>query len=387
MKKSIFIFSFVIALTVSCKNNSSEKENNVTTIDSAAIVANKEAIDDSLSYVECINKQAQFSNIVYADYETQPVYAQKGKDAADDPAIWVNKKNPQKSLIIGTNKKHGLHLYDLKGTELQFIKIGKINNADVAYNFSYNNEKIDIVAGTNRTNNTVVVYKINNEALLLDTVPICTINSKLTDIYGFCMLHNPKNNTYFAILNNTGGQLEQWELKSTEKGIEPILTYEFKVNSQCEGMVADNESNTLYVGVEGEGIFKFTYSEAGISQGEMLNQSSQKTNTNITYDIEGLAIYKHKNKKYLIASIQGSFSYAIFDLDKNAYVSSFVIKESENIDGVEETDGLDISSQSFGTEFPDGIFVVQDGFNSENNEKLPQNFKIVSASKIIPFFN
>ena len=43
--------------------------------------------------------------------ETPPVVT--GDDAADDPAIWVNRANPALSLIFGTDKKSGIYVYDL----------------------------------------------------------------------------------------------------------------------------------------------------------------------------------------------------------------------------------------------------------------------------------
>ena len=50
---------------------------------------------------------------VMAKAETAPVAS--GDDAADDPAIWVNPDDPLKSLIVGTDKKNGLVVYDLSG--------------------------------------------------------------------------------------------------------------------------------------------------------------------------------------------------------------------------------------------------------------------------------
>ena len=61
--------------------------------------------------------------------ETEPM-AGVG-DRADDPAIWVSDTDDQPSLILGTNKDEGLHVYDLSGKELQFLNVGAINNVDV----------------------------------------------------------------------------------------------------------------------------------------------------------------------------------------------------------------------------------------------------------------
>ncbi len=92
--------------------------------------------------------------------------------------------------------------------------------------------------------------------------------------------------------------------------------------------------------------------------------------------------YAPQGKGYLIASSQGNFSYAIFErAGENNYITSFRIV-SGIIDGAEETDGIDVTNLSAGKAFSSGLFVVQDGFNFDSDEKQPQNFKFVSWDKI-----
>ena len=71
------------------------------------------------------------NDAVVVDYvaETKP-FNYVG-DAADDPAIWVNELNPQQWLIFGTDKRKGIHVYSLDGTELGFSELGATNNVDV----------------------------------------------------------------------------------------------------------------------------------------------------------------------------------------------------------------------------------------------------------------
>lgn len=51
--------------------------------------------------------------------ETEPVLT--SDDAANDPAIWLHPTDFTLSTIIGTDKQNSLYVYDLTGTELQFI--------------------------------------------------------------------------------------------------------------------------------------------------------------------------------------------------------------------------------------------------------------------------
>src|SRR5262245_2622344 len=38
---------------------------------------------------------------------------------ADDPAIWVNRRNSKQSLVVGTGKDAGILVYDLSGRLVQ----------------------------------------------------------------------------------------------------------------------------------------------------------------------------------------------------------------------------------------------------------------------------
>src|SRR5687767_6068709 len=67
---------------------------------------------------------------VMASAETPPVGTQ-ARDAADDPAIWVDPNDRKRGVIIGTDKQAGLYVYDLTGKQLQYLPGGKPNNVDL----------------------------------------------------------------------------------------------------------------------------------------------------------------------------------------------------------------------------------------------------------------
>ena len=115
--------------------------------------------------------------------------------------------------------------------------------------------------------------------------------------------------------------------------------------------------------------------------------NSSEENPNFKYDIEGLAIYATDSVNgYLIASSQGNYSYAVFERQgDNRYIGSFRIVGGQ-IDGVEETDGIDVSNVPLGADYPAGIFVVQDGYNYENEKLVSQNYKYISWEKIEALF-
>ena len=106
-------------------------------------------------------------HIVPAIDETPQVIS-KG-DAADDPAIWLNKLNPNRSLVFGTDKRSGIYTYNLKGEKISYTEIGDINNIDVRTMDVTDDDGNDIgsysfIFASNRTSNTldIWVYKDTN---------------------------------------------------------------------------------------------------------------------------------------------------------------------------------------------------------------------------------
>ena len=85
----------------------------------------------------------------------------------------------------------------------------------------------------------------------------------------------------------------------------------------------------------------------------------------------------------MVVSSQGNNSYALFRREGgNAYVGGFAViaDGATGIDGISETDGLDLTSASLGAGLEGGAFIAQDGRNVSPPEN--QNFKLVPWSVI-----
>jgi len=318
---------------------------------------------------------------VSATVETEPV-ASFG-DAADDPAIWVHPGNPELSVIIGTQKRLGLNVYDLSGKLLQSRADGRINNVDVRYGFDLDGKYVDVVGASNRSTDSISIYIIDEGSRTLIDVADGIIDTGMIEPYGMCMYKSAASGLFYIFINDTEGLVKQWELKANgKKRIGATLVREFSVGSQTEGCVADDETGDLYVGEEDVGIWKYSAEPNGGDERAFVD--GVDANGNLTADVEGLAIYYGKDGGgYLIASNQGAESYALYErADNNRFIGIFhiVADAASGIDGASETDGIDVNSAYFGPEFPGGIFVVQDGRNITPNER--QNFKLVPWQRI-----
>ncbi|MBU8893713.1 MAG: phytase [Bacteroidales bacterium] len=380
---SLIISTITIAalILVSCNNQHNSRKESIEkyhkTLDSSGF---------SVYLGTTILKQKVFTNVITADIETDAVTSEPGVDAADDPAIWVNIENPEKSLILGTNKKGGVHVYDLDGKELQYVRAGCINNIDLRDNFMYEDQDVVIVAGSNCKLNSISLFYIDKSTNELSDT-ILNIKSSVDFVYGLCMYKSSVTDKYYVFVNGEGGEVEQWELNSQGGELNADLVRNFKVSSKPEGMVANDEEGILYLGVEEEGILKINAEPEFEFETIWLEGSNPTDRSLVSSDIEGLGLYKTKEKTYLIASSQGNFSFAIFEIGEiDNYLFSFVIDDGE-IDGVIETDGIEVVNFPFNEKFPEGMLVVQDGYNFSNDSLRNQNFKYISWEKIEVLLN
>jgi 3-phytase len=311
--------------------------------------------------------------------ETAPV--QTFGDAADDPAIWVHPSDPSLSLVIGTQKKHGLNVYDLAGELVQSLPDGRLNNVDLRYGFQLGEQQIDIVAASNRTTDSISLYRVDVASRTLVNVADGIIDTGMNDPYGLCM-HRSKGGDYYVIVNDTDGVVKQWQLEdSGTQSISARMVREFQMGSQTEGCVADDGTGALYIGEEDVGFWKYSAAPDG---GDARTLVDNVDDGNLTADVEGMAIhYGPGTKGYLVVSNQGADNYALYERDgDNRFLGIFhvVADEASGIDGISETDGLDVSSANLGPAFPHGVFVAQDGRNITPDEK--QNFKYVPWERI-----
>jgi len=308
-------------------------------------------------------------------------------DAADDPAIWVHPTDPARSLIIGTNKRAGLHLYDMQGRELQFVGDGKMNNVDLRDGFRLGGRDVTLVTASNRTTLGISIYMLDTAAQRLIDVADGVQASGLSDPYGLCMYRSRSGRTY-VFVSDPDGLVRQWELQANPDGrVRLRQVRDLRFSSQTEGCIADDETGILYVGEEDVGLWRVSAEPRG-PEGRTLIDSVER-NPRIRDDIEGVGIYDlGGGRGYIVASSQGNDSYAVYRREgDSAYLGSFIVVAdgTSGIDGISETDGLEVTSRNLGPGFEHGAMVAQDGRNVLPAET--QNFKIVSWTDIAAALN
>ncbi len=314
---------------------------------------------------------------VSATVETDPMTT--GGDSADDATLWVDSSDPSRSLIIGTNKQRGLVVYDLSGRQVQFLPDGRMNNVDHRDGFPLGDKKVSLVTASNRSSDSIAIYTVNAETRKLEDAAARRINT--VEAYGSCMYHSAKTGKFYYFVTSKSGLVEQYELFSDTNGrVDARRMRQLQVGKQLEGCVADDELGYLYIGEEAVGIWKYQAEpDAGT---ERTKVDGVGPGGNLVADVEGLTIaYEKDGKGYLIASSQGNNRFVVYRReDANQYARTFRVVAGNGIDEVTETDGIHVTTVNLGPAFPNGVFIAQDGLDSNTGK---QNFKLVPWQLIL----
>jgi 3-phytase len=321
---------------------------------------------------------------VTAAIETDPVEA--SADAADDPAIYVDPNDPERSVIVGTDKQGALVVYGLDGSVRQQLPVGDVNNVDLRSGIDINGTPRTVVAASNRTDNTIWLFALDEATGTLEVAHEAPVSVSVP-VYGFCLYQQPETGALYAFVTSDGaGGIEQYAITPAADGLlSGELARSFSVSSQAEGCVADDENRTLYLSEEGVGIWRFTADPDGESEGELVD--GIQPDGNLVADVEGIALALGPDQEsgYLLASSQGESLFAVYERDGNDYVGKFQVVDGSGtegaIDAVSGTDGIDVTTAMLPAPFEGGLFVAQDDLNREPFDN--QNFKLVRWADIV----
>ena len=291
-------------------------------------------------------------------------------DAADDPAIWRNPRNPAASLIVATDKRAGLHVYGLDGQDRSFVAAGRVNNVDLK---DMGRAGI-IVAASDRgdkTAATLALYRLDPKTAVL--TPLGTLPVGPGEAYGICLYRETGTLYAFNVLKD--GTIAQLAIDLAGPAPTGKVVRTLKLATQSEGCVADERTHRLYVAEEDVGVWRFDARASGGTQAHKLADADGKA---IVADTEGLTLAAEgRNGGYLLVSSQGDNAYAVYSLREERFAGRFRIAAGA-FGSTEETDGVDIAVGDFGSRYPGGLFVAQDGQNAPR----AQNFKFAAWGDI-----
>jgi 3-phytase len=305
------------------------------------------------------------------DATIQPVFiTETVKKDSDDPAVWVNPTDSNKSLILGTDKDldGALYVFNLEGK----IQEGKTvrglkrpNNVDIEYGLKLKAVSTDIAVTTERFTHKLRIFS------LPDMKPIDNggievfeneTGANFRDLMGISLYKNAAGKIYAIVGRKTGpttGEyLWQYLLEDDGNGqVKATLVRKFGIYSgkkEIESIAVDDELGYVYYSDEGVGVRKY-YAEPNKGN----EQLALFATTGFTEDHEGISIYQNsKTTGYILVSDQGANKFHVFTREgspknPNDHQLLKIVTVKAN-----HSDGSEVVAFPFNNTFKKGLFVV-----------------------------
>lgn len=291
------------------------------------------------------------------------VITERTLNDTDDPAIWVNPKNPTESIVFGTDKKTngGVYAFGLDGkiiAQKSITNIKRPNNVDVEYGFKLNDSTTtDILAFTEREKQQIRVFSVPDmKPLDGGGFPVFTDEPQLENRLpmGIALYKSPKDQKIYAIVGRkTGpakGYLYQYALQADSVGVMAHLVRKFGSFSgkkEIEAIAVDDAAGLVYYSDEGVCIKKYA-ADPNAGDVELACFGGDK----FAEDIEGIALANYPNGKgYIIVSDQQRGRFNVFSKADNTFIKALDLT-------TQETDGCDAVTVPMGPAFPHGLFAA-----------------------------
>ena len=314
----------------------------------------------------------------------------------DDPAIWINRTDPAKSLVYGTVKVFapdgGLAVFGLDGRLRQLLKgPDRPNNVDVEYGLDLRSTPTDIAVLTERRGRRLRVYAISRDGSAVRDVSAGTmaiLDGARGDEgapMGIGLYRRPTDGAIFAIVSPKAGPRENylWQYRLADDGTGRVkATFvrrfgAFGGSGEIEAVAVDDELGYVYYADEGHGIHKWLADPDAPGANRELALFGT---SGYAQDREGIGIYARPGGKGYIVSVDQLPDQSIFHVyrregepgrphDHSRVVTSFK-------GGADSTDGLEVTSAALGPDFPDGMMVAM---NSATRNFLMFRWRDIAA--------
>jgi 3-phytase len=310
---------------------------------------------------------------------------------ADDPAVWINRDDPARSLVIGTNKVQGtggLYVFGLDGAVRQVISpLDRPNNVDVEYGLRIAGVPVDIAVTTERKQHRLRVYRITGGDTPLEDISgpdgirvLEDATGEASEPMGIALYKRPSDDAVFAIVApKTGGTtdyLAQYRLEDDGTGrVRGTFVRRFGSFSQMgpepgdigeiEALVVDDALGYVYAADERFGIRKY---HADPDHHDASQELAVIGRDGYQMDREGLGIYAHADGTGYLVSVDqlpGGTRLRVYRREGTAtdpHDHSEVVREI--LTASDSTDGLEVVSAPL-PGFPRGLAVLMnsDGRN------------------------
>ncbi|WP_375424240.1 phytase [uncultured Friedmanniella sp.] len=365
---------------------------------------------------------------VTARVETPPVFDDEagGNGDADDPAIWVNRRDRSRSVVIGTVKNAGLQVFDLRGRLVQTVappaapaaddEPGRFNNVDIVPGFRLGARRVDLAVVSDRGRDQIRAYAIDARTGRLSDVTAADVplafsadQTQVNDqqtVYGLTTYVDPDGTAYAVGTRRHTPQIGLFRLVAEHGRVSyrRVDTADFPTSfrlrdgrswspcedpgegPQLEGLVVDEANHTLYAAQEDVALWRLKLGRGRFGTEPRIVERTQEFGVPAAYDpkteecavtgadpgyggriaadVEGLTIYATGRRSgTLLVSSQGDNTFYTYDRRTLAPLRHFAVVDGRRTDGSSDCDGADTVSTPL-PGYPHGLLVVQDGDNT-----------------------
>jgi 3-phytase len=321
-------------------------------------------------FSSCGTKDSR-QQIQFSIAKIEPLYVtEKVIHDTDDPAIWINKADPAKSLILGTDKdKDGaLYVFDLKGKIIDSLVVRGLqrpNNVDVSYGLSFGGEEIDFAVTGERLTSRLRFFKLPEMVEIQQggiEIYLGESQPDYRDLMGVAVYHDKKNGKHYVIAGRKDGPTDgtylwQYLIKTNQGQLQLELVRKFgqySGNKEIEAIAVDNELGYIYYSDEGVGVRKY-YADPEKGNEELALFATE----GFTLDHEGISIYKHEDGTgYILVSDQEANFFHVFPREgssENTHSHKLIAKLPMS---TVSSDGSEVVNFNISPEFPKGLFVA-----------------------------
>jgi 3-phytase len=314
----------------------------------------------------------------------------------DDPAIWINRADPARSLVIATVKvaapDGALAVFGLDGRLRQTITgLNRPNNVDVEYGLELGGAPTDIVVATERMGRRLRMFAIQADGVLREvTSPALQVLTGASGDRGAPMgiglYRRSRDGAIFGIVAPKQGPRTNylWQYRLHDDGAGRVTGTlvrrfgNFNGSREIEAVSVDDDLGYVYYADENAGIHKWHADPDAAGADKELALFGT---TGYKRDREGLGVYARPDGTGYLVSVDQLPRESRFHVyrregepgrphDHTRTLQIFTI-------GADATDGLDVTSTPLGAEFPDGMLVAM---NSRNRNFLLVRWSDVAAT-------
>ncbi|MCI4668512.1 MAG: phytase [Bacteroidia bacterium] len=292
------------------------------------------------------------------------IISEKTRHDTDDPAIWINYSQPEKSLILGTDKNSdgALYVFDLEGKIIEDKVVRGLkrpNNVDVEYGLSFGDSTIDIAIVTERERNAIRVFRLpdlqaidNGGIKVFEGEPVGDFQAPM----GIAAYHCQRNGKVYAIVGRksgpSSGYLWQYQIEIQNGVVKGNFVRSFGSYSgkkEIESIAVDDSLGHVYYSDESIGVKKY---HADPDSGDQ--ELALFATSGFAKDHEGISIYPTTHDGgYILVSDQGANSFHVFSRNTPGHPRLAILDLSTLA-----SDGSEITHFPLSEKFKKGLFVA-----------------------------